>query len=80
MKLFGLLFDLIYLLIQYFLDNRIKQIVGDNGNGTVTVITQVIYKGEIKEEWDETAKTRFLKEMKDDNKEIGKRKLKEYNL
>ena len=79
MKTLALLFQLIGIIVQYFLDNRVKLIVGDNCDGTTTVITQVIYKGEIKEEWDETADSIYLSELKSDNKAIGKKKLKEYN-
>jgi hypothetical protein len=80
----GLLIELITLiavwLIKYFQANGIKHIVGDNHDGTVTVITQVTIDSEIRKEWNETANSRFLNEMKRDHKVIGKEFIKEYKV
>lgn len=80
----GLIIQLLTLffmwIIKYYENNRIKHIVGDNHDGTLTVITQITIDGEIRKEWNETAKTKFLDEMKSDHKIIGKNFIKEYKL
>ena len=77
-----LILDLIELLYDYLEGNwtGVKHQIGDNNDGTITVITQVFFKGEIIHEWNETADKMYLSEIKSDHKLEGKEYIKEHKL
>ena len=76
MWLFEVIINIVAAIIKETQDNGVKHSVIKNDDGTVTLTTKVMYKGEKVKEWDETADKYFLGEMKSNHKKEGKELLK----